>query len=217
MLKYNHQRQYIATSSSQALDTESGISYTCWYWPVKRTQADMLPSQCCALPPPPPFPCLTSSSPPHKGRGCSARWWHWLMALSQQFLLPSLFSCPAGVIHRWCNQRWCNHFRLPPCQAPVGDADCSQSLPPQNYCENFIESLLSGCAGRWITLVKLQAWRHFLLGCHLENDLLVRSFPQSLKINETYINLIKKEGISLRLNISPNHFVSLNFEDKQTL
>ena len=72
-----HQRQYMATSSSQALDNWSEIFYTCWYWSVKRTRAATPPSPCCA-PSHPPTPCPTSAWPPHEGRGCSGHWRHWL-------------------------------------------------------------------------------------------------------------------------------------------
>ena len=144
----------MATSSSQALDNWSEIFYTCWYWSVKRTHAATPPSPRCVLPPlPPPTPCPTSAWPPHKGRGCGARWRHWLGSVCyRRRTLDQL------MIHRWCK-----HYRLLPSQAQVSAADCCQSLPPQNYCQNLIQSLLSHCTGCWKTLVKLQgkssAWK----------------------------------------------------------
>ena len=98
-------------------------------------------------PPPPPLPYPTSPSPPHKARrGCSARCWHQFSSFCyRRHFLTKL------VVHRWCN-----HYRLLPSQAQVGDADCSQSLPPQNYCQTLIQSLLSHCTGCWRTWMKLQ-------------------------------------------------------------
>ena len=153
VLKYNIlQRQYMATSSSQALDNWSEIFYTCWYWSVKRTRAATPPSPCCAPTPPPPTLsdlCLTSSR--------------------REGVLCSLTAPASSVCYGRCTldqlmtHRWCKHYRLLPSQAQVSAADCCQSLPPQNYCQNFIQSLLSHCTGRWKTLVKLQgkssAWK----------------------------------------------------------
>ena len=91
------------------------IFCTCQFWSVKWTCAAMPPSQCCASPPPPPLPCLTSPSPPHEGRGCSAHWRHRLGS----FLYHRCFLVQL-MIHRWRN-----YYCLLPCQAPVGDADCT--------------------------------------------------------------------------------------------
>ena len=144
------------------------------------------------VPPPPPTPCPTSAWPLHKGRGCSAHWWHRLGSVCyHRRTLAQLMT------HRWCTlaqlmtHRWCKHYRLLPSQAQVSAADCCQSLPSQNYCQNFIQSLLSHRTGRWKTLVKLQGksstwklenwsvWRRLLLERHLEYNLLVRSFSRA--------------------------------------
>ena len=97
------------------------------------------------IPPPSPPPWLTSASPPQERKGCSAGWRHQLSSVCY-----SHRSVAQLVSHRWCN-----HYRLLPCQALVCDADCSQPLPPQNYCQNPILSLLFHRTGCWITLVKL--------------------------------------------------------------
>ena len=137
----------MATSSLQALDNWSEIFYTCWYWSVKRTRAATPPSPCCA----PPSPhtlcdlCLTSSR--REGVQCS-------------LTVPASSVCYRHhTLDQLMTHRWCKHYRLLPSQAQVSAADCCQSLPPQNNCQNFIQSILSHCIGHWktlVTLVKLQ-------------------------------------------------------------
>ena len=141
VLKYKtHQRQHMAISSSQALDIWSDSFYTCRHWSVKRIHAATPPSQCCASPTP--SPCLTSPSPPHEGRGCSACWRH-----------GSAVSATVAVF--WPSW-WCNHYRLLPCQAPAGDADCICLFLPRITIKTSSKSLLTNCTGCWTTLVKLQ-------------------------------------------------------------
>ena len=146
----------MATSSSQPLDTWSEIFYTCWYWSVKQTRAATPPSLCCASPPTPPPPhtlsdlCLTSSW--REGVQCS-----WREGLQCSLTAPASSVCyRRRILDQLMTHRWCNHYRLLPSQAQVSAADCCQSLPPQNYCQNLIQSLLSYCTGCWKTLVKLQ-------------------------------------------------------------
>ena len=97
----------------------SDIFYTCWYWSVKPTCAATPPSPCCAPSPTPPPPCLTSPSPPHEGRGYSARWRRWLGS----------FCCRRRTLALLVSHRWCNHYCLLPCQASVCDTDLSPSAP----------------------------------------------------------------------------------------
>ena len=86
--------------------------------------------------------CLTSSW--RKGVQC-------LLAAPASRVCYRCLTLDQLMIHRWCK-----HYRLLPSQARVSAADCCQSLPPQNYCQNRIQSLLSHCTGRWKNLVKLQ-------------------------------------------------------------
>ena len=122
VLKYNiHQRQHTATFSLQALDIWSGIFYTCWYWSVKPTCAATPPfSVLCA--PSPLSPTLSDLSlTPSRREGYSAPWGRWLGSFC--YRRPTLALL---VSHRWCN-----HYRLLPCQASVCDTDRSQSFFPR--------------------------------------------------------------------------------------
>ena len=137
----------MTTSSSQALDNWSEIFYTCWYWSVKRTRAATPPSPCCAPSPPPPPPntlsdlCLTS----------------WREGVQCSLTAPASSVCyHCRTLDQLMTHRSCKHYHLLPSQAQVSAADSCQSLPPQNDCQNLIQSLLSHCTGRWNTLVKLQ-------------------------------------------------------------
>ena len=109
VLKYKiHRRLHTATSSPQALDIWSDIFYTCRYWSVKQTRAPTPLSQWCGSPLPLP-PCLTSPSPPHEGRGCSASWRHWLgsVCYRRHFLAQRWFVGDETIIvcyqvrHQW--------------------------------------------------------------------------------------------------------------------
>ena len=97
VLQYNiHQRQHMATSSSQALDIWSDIFYTCWYWSVKQTRTDMPPSQSCMSLPPPPHPTSSPALPDLSITSRREGVQGLLTAQAQQFLLLLLFSGPAG-------------------------------------------------------------------------------------------------------------------------